>query len=333
MSLAHLPPRRSPAALAPALALTLALTAALTAAAEPAFAASARADAAPGRGLPVVAFQVEDEPARLAAQDCAAAWTEAAPGLAAALGVGRPAPGAAPDTVACLVLGTAAFGRLFGGALPDWGVGVALPGGRVVAIDHQRLPAVGRGIREVFLHEMTHALLMREAGGADLPAWLHEGLAMRLSGEWRFSDTVSLALEGRVPDLWDLRGPFPGASGRAHRAYLTSQLAVGRLVDEHGPEVVPRLLAAIRQSGDLRAAFSEATGAPLEVFEDRFRRAMELRFGWLVLLTRWPALFVLLAVVLAASAITRLARNRRRLAAMADDDGPPSVAGCPPDEG
>lgn len=71
---------------------------------------------------------------------------------------------------------------------------------------------------------MTHALLLRASNNANLPAWLHEGLAMRLSGEWRFTDTVALALEGRVP-LWDLRGPFPGAANRAQRAYLTSELA------------------------------------------------------------------------------------------------------------
>lgn len=295
---------------------------------------AAAAAPAAAAGLPVVAFRVEDEPGRRAAEACAAAWAGSAPELAAALGIEAGGVGAAPDTVECLVVGTATFTRLFGASLPDWGVGVALPGGRIVALDHERLPAVGRGAREVFLHEMTHALLMREAGGVDLPAWLHEGLAMRLSGEWRFSDTVSLAMEGRVPDLWDLRGPFPGAARRAQRAYLTSELAVGRLLDEHGPGVVPRLLAEARRTGDLRAAFEAATGAPLEVFEDRFARAMQLRFGWLVLLTRWPALFVLLALVLAAGAVARLARNRRRLAAMADDDEVAvPVAGCPPEEG
>lgn len=301
-------------------------------AAEPAGTAAPAAVPA-SRGLPVVAFRVGDQAARQVAEACAAAWTEEAPALAAALGIGAPVAGSAPDTVSCLVLGTAEFGRLFRGALPDWGVGVALAGGSVIALDHERLPAVGRGAREVFLHEMTHALLMRESGGADLPAWLHEGLAMRLSGEWRFTDTVSLALEGRVPDLWDLRGPFPAVAGRAQRAYLTSELAVGRLLSEHDPGVVPRLLAAVRRTGDYREAFAEATGAPLEVFEDRFRRSMELRFGWLVLLTRWPVLFVVLALVLAAGAVARLARNRRRLAAMADDDGPPPVAGCPESEG
>ncbi|MBK6736327.1 MAG: hypothetical protein IPG61_20130 [bacterium] len=91
------------------------------------------------------------------------------------------------------------------------------------------------------------------------------------------------------------------------------------------------------------------TGAPLEVFEDRFARAMEMRFGWLVLLTRWPALFVLLALLLAVGAIARVIRTRRRLAAMPDDDddegadddrgpgtgqpGGSPVAGCPDPQG
>lgn len=103
---------------------------------------------------------------------------------------------------------------------------------------------------------------------------------------------------------------------------------------------MPRLLAAVRRTGDYRAAFAEATGAPLEVFEDRFADADALR--WAVMLTRWPSLFVLLALVLAAGGAARLVRNRRRLAAMPDDEagpdlppddpgnGPDGVAGCPP---
>jgi hypothetical protein len=295
--------------------------------------------------LPVVAFRVEDEPGRQAAEQCAALWGAEAPRLAAELGFVLPdrADIAPPDTVECLVLDTASFSRLFGSRLPDWGVGVALPGGRVVAVDHARLPAVGRGLREVFLHEMTHALLMRAAGDVDVPSWLHEGLAMRLSGEWRFSDTVTLAMEGRVPDLSDLRGAFPGGAGRAGRAYLTSELAVDRLLDTYGQDVVRRLLESMRRTGDFREAFAGVTGAPLEVFENRFASAMNLRFGWLVVITRWPALFVLLALVLAVGAVARLSRNRRRLAAMGDDDvefvpdaGHPvagDIASCPKKEG
>lgn len=285
----------------------------------------ARAAAAARPPLPFIAFRCADEPSRLAANECAAAWTAEAPRLAAALGLLAPgAPAAAPlDTLTCLLLDTTTFARMFGGALPDWGVGVALPGGRVVAIDQARLPAVGRGVREVFLHEMVHALLMRASAGTPLPAWLHEGLAMRLSGEWRFADTVTLAMEGRVPDLSNLRASFPGSAERAARAYLTSELAVGRLLDREGPDAAAALMDATRRTRDFRAAWQDVTGEPLEAFEDDFAAAMSLRFGWLVLVTRWPTLFVLLAVVLACAAIARVAGNRRRLAAMPDDDDEP----------
>ncbi len=279
-------------------------------------------EATPRPALPFVAFRCADEPSRLAADACAAAWVEHAPRLAAAIGLQPPGapPAGVPDTLNCLLLDTASFQRMFGGTLPDWGVGVALPGGRMVAIDQARLPAVGRGVREVFLHEMVHALLMRAAGGTPLPAWLHEGLAMRLSGEWRFTDTVTLAMEGRVPDLSNLRASFPGSAERAARAYLTSELAVGRLLDREGPGAVAALMDATRRTRDFREAYEDVTGEPLEVFENDFAAAMSLRFGWLVLLTRWPTLFVVLALVLAIAALARVAGTRRRLSAMPDDD-------------
>lgn len=304
--------------------------------AGPACAAPAEGDQRPP--LPFIAFRFEDEPSRLAANECAAAWTENAPRLAAAIGLlppGTPSQGP-PDTLTCLVMGTEAFSRLFAGRLPDWGVGVALPGGQVIAIDQARLPAVGRGVREVFLHEMVHALLMRASANTPLPAWLHEGLAMRLSGEWRFSDTVTLAMEGRVPDLSRLRASFPGGAERAARAYLTSELAVGRLLEAQGPDITARLMEATRRTRDFREAYEDVTGAPLEVFEDDFAAAMRLRFGWLVLVTRWPTLFVLLALMLAVAAVTRVVGRRRRLAAMPDEDDEPDPgydwSGAPDDD-
>ena len=54
-----------------------------------------------------------------------------------------------------------------------------------------------------------------------------------------------------------------------------------------------------------------------------FARAMRLRFGWMLFLTRWPGLFVLLALVLAVGGARKIVLTRRRLAAMEDDDLPP----------
>ena len=157
---------------------------------------------------PVVVFQVETEAGGEAARRCHEIWLDEGPRLTAEL-LGTGPGAAAADTVVCLILNTESFQKHFAGSLPDWGVGVALPSGRAIAVDYSRLPAVGRGLREVFLHEMVHALLFQGSAGAWLPAWLHEGSAMLYSGEWRFSDTVSLVLDGQGPGSGPASGPFP----------------------------------------------------------------------------------------------------------------------------
>lgn len=268
-----------------------------------------------------VIFQAESAAGREAARHCHEIWQREGDGLASALagetrdGIGQ------PDTVLCLILDAVDFHGRFGDRLPDWGVGVALPGGRLVALNYSRIPAVGRGLREVFLHEMVHALLFQASGEVWLPTWLHEGTAMYHSGEWRFADTVSLVLDGHLPDLARLQGRFPAAAVRADRAYRTSLLAVRRLRDRHGPEVVGAIAAESRRCGEFHMAFQTVTGESVEAFSREFAARMRLRFGWLVTLTRWPTLFVVLGLVLAVGGVRRLLVNRRRLAAL-DEDGP-----------
>jgi hypothetical protein len=265
---------------------------------------------------PHVVFQLESEAGRTAVQLCHELWQAQGQDVAAAL---LPA-GARADTVVCLVLDSAAFARHFAGRAPDWGVGLALWPGRVIAIDYQRAPAVRGGAREIFLHEMTHALLMQVAGQVRLPAWLHEGAAMRMSGEWRWRDTANVVLEGRLPSLERLHGPFPDAAVAADQAYRASLLAVDLLERDHGPGAVARIARAAADSGDFRAGFAAATGEDVDRFQARFDAAMNLRFGWLLALGRWPTLFVLMSVLFVIGATRRLVRARRRLRAMADED-------------
>lgn len=224
-----------------------------------------------------------------------------------------------PDSIFCLLLGTTAFQTRFSGRLPDWGIGAAVPGGRLIAIDYERLPGVGRSVEEVFLHELTHALIQQAMGRTWMPSWFHEGVAMWLSGEWRFVDTIQVVLNGTLPPLWRLQGPFPANAAWADQAYRTSLLAVESLRRWYGEDVIRRLIVVTVESGDFTAAFVAVTGESDEVFADRFADAMRVRFGWLIMLTRWPSLFVLMALLFAAGATARLIRKRRRLAAMPDD--------------
>jgi hypothetical protein len=282
---------------------------------------------------PPVVFQVEGEAGLAAARLCERIWSQHGTALAADI---LPV-GVVADTVLCLVLTSERFDRYFADRLPDWGVGVALPPGRVIALDYERLPVRGPGAEVVFMHEMAHALLFQAAGEVPLPTWLHEGVAMRAAGEWRFVDTLSVVLSGSLPTLASLAGPFPRGEAAAQRAYRTSLLAVNWLEREHGPGAVSRVVAAARRHGEFAGGFASATGRTPEQFASAFDGAMRLRFGWILLVFRWPTLFVLMALLFSIGAVRKIVINRRNLAAAAaeaeeaddadDADGPPLGGG------
>jgi len=252
---------------------------------------------------------------QVAAQRCGAVWEAEGREFTSRL---LPA-GAAADTVTCLVLDSTEFSRRFAGSVPDWGVGVAL-GPQLIALDYVRIPAVGRGLREVFLHEMAHALLTQGTPDIWLPAWFHEGVALQVSGEWRFWDMVSLALEGRVPDLSRLQSRWPTLDVSATRAYGTSLLAVRRLQAQHGDGIIRAIVTETSRTGSFAAGFAEATGESDQAFSADFGSAMRLKFGWVTLLSRWPGLFVLMALGFAVGAVRKIALTRRRLAEMDEEE-------------
>jgi len=215
------------------------------------------------------------------------------------------------------------------GGAPDWGVGLSV--GRLILVDCSRAGRGGRTVATVFIHEIAHSLVHFAAGSSTgVPRWFHEGVAQTASGEWRLVDNVALILGGRVPSPATLQGAFPASAAWADQAYRSSLLAVTWLKKWYGPDVTPRILLASRLAADFEAGFISATGTTVAAFSARFDKATRWRFGWVISLTRWPGLFILMALIFAAGAAARIVRTRRRLAAMPDYDS--FESGVSPDQ-
>lgn len=101
-----------------------------------------------------------------------------------------------------------------------------------------RIPVLDRGgisaqTRSTFAHEITHACL---ASLGNWPAWLHEGLAQKMSGDSlsasRRSMVISALREGRLPRLANMGQTFARmSSAHANLAYAYSYVAVDAMLD------------------------------------------------------------------------------------------------------
>jgi dephospho-CoA kinase len=218
----------------------------------------------------------------------------------------------APRITVYLTSSGAEFDALTAGAVPDWGVGCALPARQTIVL--RRVPGAPQGLRETVFHEVSHLLLRSAAGGLPVPTWFDEGVAMWNASEWRWGQSyemASAALWGGLIPLHDIDAVLTFASPKARLAYAESFFAVSRLVDLAGPDAPARLLGEMGAGRAFEEAFALTVGATPEEFEARWKREARERFGPMALLSAsldfWP---LVTALFLVAYVATRL-RNRR----------------------
>lgn len=102
----------------------------------------------------------------------------------------------------------------------------------------------GEHTRQTFAHEIVHACLARTG---DWPAWLHEGLAQKLSGqvipEPQRAQVRRMAQAGELPRLEQMGRSWSRASAEhAAVAYATALIAVENMYEAYGTAGVRNLL-------------------------------------------------------------------------------------------
>jgi tetratricopeptide (TPR) repeat protein len=105
-------------------------------------------------------------------------------------------------------------------------------------------PQPGPKTRQAFAHEIVHACLARTG---NWPAWLHEGLAQKLSGEMappaQRAAVQAMAKGGQLPPLGKLTDSWSRMSAEhAAAAYTVALVAADTLYASHGPDGVRSLL-------------------------------------------------------------------------------------------
>jgi hypothetical protein len=216
---------------------------------------------------------------------------------------------------------------------PRWIAGFALSTADTVVLFPAR--SVGYphdSIGDVLIHEIAHVLIARAAGGAPVPRWFHEGVALVAERGWGLSDRTQLmmavTLERRPLD--DIDAAFAGSEREAARAYALSGALVRDLLRDHGSDAVARILERLAAGETFENAIVTVTGQSLAALERAFWRAT----WWYYLVPFLTSSLMLWTAVVVLAVYARRARARRRAAlrkkweeeeerelAMRDDEG------------
>lgn len=237
-------------------------------------------------------------------------------------------PGAFPrDLELFIAPDQEAFDSLTGGAVPEWGAGVAIPAlGRIVVPGYGSQRARGWSEARVLKHEWAHLGLHQFLSGLRIPRWFDEGYAEWASGGWNPSEgwrlRVAFAL-GKAPPLDSLTLGWPRDRASADLAYLLSATAVEYLIQESGERGLELFLARWLDEGTFNSAMRGVYGLTPGQFEEDWRGYVERRYGWLFVLSHSSVFWLTLALALLVMVRIRRRRDREAMARLR--------AGEPPD--
>lgn len=189
------------------------------------------------------------------------------------------------------------FLRTTGPSIPDWGAGVALLEQNRIVIKSPKYMKTGKSFRELIGHELTHIMLHRAAEGRWLPRWIHEGLAMRVSGEWNIGQDILVARAAWTNNLIHLHrlegmSVFNGA--KANLAYTESYMAVSSLLKGGDPYRLADLLAMYRETNDFLQSFHAVVGTDYSQWIHDWYERTSMQYQFLLFILDWKLFWLAL---------------------------------------
>jgi hypothetical protein len=193
------------------------------------------------------------------------------------------------------------FDRLTRGALPDWGVGCAIPSSNAIVVLSPRPVEYDQPFAEIVRHEWAHIALRHAVGRGYLPRFIDEGFAMRFAGQWSTSYALTLAkadLMGTIMPLESIDRVNFFNTSQAQIAYAQSHEAVSYLISAYGEESFRILISRLRDGVGLDEAMMSSIGATMRGFEIEYGRHVNDHFSWLMVLEDMSIVWIILALLI-----------------------------------
>ncbi len=205
------------------------------------------------------------------------------------------------------------FNKLIRGRFPDWGAAAAFAERKLIAVKSPDKFNLGKSLAELLVHEYAHLAVSHKTGLNDAPRFLHEGIAMFVSTEWRWSDNIAMnrtAVFGDFLKLEDIEKLNRFNESQAQVAYAQSYLAVKYIYDNYGDHALALLLGELARGRTLNQALMVSTGATLPEFENEYQEELNKRFNIVTLFMDTMLFWLGLALVALIATFLRYKKRR-----------------------
>jgi len=142
--------------------------------------------------------------------------------------------------------------------------------------------------RAVIAHELCHIFLAAITRNANVPLWLHEGLAMHFEPVWYWNSFPSLVLpaaylSGNLIPFGAISQSFPPNEKMIQTAYAQSRDFVSFLIRSYGMDKISALLEKLAGNTDINSALILVYSDNLQGLEQAWFLDMKKKYSWVYL--------------------------------------------------
>ncbi len=213
--------------------------------------------------------------------------------------------------------------KQLGVRIPEWGGGGALGQDSILIPVDKNYAFYPDDYFRITLHELVHIALARAYKNSRIPRWFNEGLAMTLSGELSFDESVLLsrAIATRSLISFDsIESVNQFNRHRARIAYSESHFAIQYMTKLYGYDMIPELLDSAKNVRKFDTACVKVFGLTTKEFELIVKNEMTIKYRYIFLFTDYSFLWLLVVLLAMVGFILTIIRNNKRHRALALED-------------
>lgn len=203
--------------------------------------------------------------------------------------------------------------------LPEWGGGGALGQDSIIIPIDKVYAFYPEDYYHIALHELVHIALARAYQNIRIPRWFHEGMAMTLSGELSFDESVLLSRAIATRSLVSLDSiEYVNQFGksRAQIAYSESHFAIQYMTKLYGYDMIPELLDSAKQVRKFDTACVKVFGLTVKEFDAIVKNEMTAKYRYAFLFSDYSLFWLFVVLLAAIGFVLTMIRNHKRCRAL-----------------
>lgn len=208
------------------------------------------------------------------------------------------------------------FNSLTQGQLPEWSEAVSISGRNTIILKSPLWSQSRRTFLATVIHEIVHILIAQKVRNNPVPTWLHEGLAVYLSGEAELASSSmvgkALTTNSLIP-LNQIDYVLTFQKDKALLAYQQSFLVIKFIIDNYGFLAISQFLEGFQNHNSLDEVFQRVTQLKFSEFEAQWRQFIQKERRWDVILDIDNLLWTTIGILFIIAVITLYLRNRKRI--------------------